>query len=226
VRIKVLPFVANFHGIGHPRRDLDPGEDKVWVDVDRFQQLLGVVESHVGTVPLAITFDDGNESDLSLAAPRLLARGIPATFFVLPGKIGVDGYLSGAQICALSEHRFRIGSHGMNHRDWRQADDEELRNETVKSRLMIQELIGKPVHAAAIPFGAYDSRSLRAVQAAGYNEVFSSDGRPRLSNAWPQPRFSVNRDTTADDLQREIRMGGSLLGRLETELRARAKALR
>src|SRR5436190_1693999 len=46
---------------------------------------------------VAITFDDGSETDLITAAPALRERGFNATFYVTTGFLGKAGYLSPTQ---------------------------------------------------------------------------------------------------------------------------------
>ena len=56
-----------FHGIGTPRRDLEPGEDAYWIDADRFLRIL----DEIATWPSArISFDDANASDVEIAPAR------------------------------------------------------------------------------------------------------------------------------------------------------------
>ena len=83
---------------------------------------------------LAITFDDGNMSDLAIAAPELEARGLKATFFVLTGRLGQVGSLGWADVGALQARGMQIGSHGIDHRDLTAINPMELRNEMVRSK--------------------------------------------------------------------------------------------
>src|SRR2546423_1743813 len=52
---------------------------------------------------VAITFDDGCETDLLAAAPILRDLGFTATFYVVAGWIGRDGYLNPNQLRELSQ---------------------------------------------------------------------------------------------------------------------------
>ena len=47
------------HGIGEPPRELEPGEDRTWVTVRQFEQVL---DAAAGRDDVRITFDDGNAS--------------------------------------------------------------------------------------------------------------------------------------------------------------------
>jgi peptidoglycan/xylan/chitin deacetylase (PgdA/CDA1 family) len=86
------------HGIGEPPRELDPGEDQTWVTVEQFEQ---VMDAAVGRDDVRITFDDGNSSDVEIALPRLVSRGLRAEFFVLAGLLGTPGRLTEADVRKL-----------------------------------------------------------------------------------------------------------------------------
>ena len=73
------------HGIGPAERELDPCEDDTWVSIEQFERVLDAV---VGRDDVRVTFDDGNASDVTIALPRLLDRGLTAEFFVLAGLLG------------------------------------------------------------------------------------------------------------------------------------------
>src|SRR5262245_41021375 len=51
---------------------------------------------------VALTFDDGCETDLLVAAPLLCERGFGATFYVVAGFVGKPGFLTGPQVRQLA----------------------------------------------------------------------------------------------------------------------------
>ena len=105
-----------FHGIGVPRRELEPGEEPFWISRDSFLRLL----DELRTWPRAVlSFDDSNESDLTIALPALLERGLRAEFFVLAARLGQPGSLSADNVRELRSQGMVIGSHGMAHQPWR-----------------------------------------------------------------------------------------------------------
>ena len=108
------------HGIGRPRRALDPGEDESWVTVEQFEQVLDAV---VGIANVRMTFDGGNASDVEIALPRLLERRLTAEFFVLAGCLGERGRVDRDGVHELVDAGMTIGSHGWSHSDWRRLDD-------------------------------------------------------------------------------------------------------
>ena len=50
-----------FHGIGVPRRPLEPGEERYWITADAFHTIMDAIAEIPG---IRISFDDGNASDL------------------------------------------------------------------------------------------------------------------------------------------------------------------
>jgi len=179
------------HGIGPTERPLEPDEDKTWVTVEQFEQVL---DAAVGRSDVRITFDDGNASDVRIALPRLVERGLKADFFVLAGLLGQPGRLDRSGLHDLMRAGMRIGSHGWAHRDWRRLTDEQAREEIVQANKVLTELIGEPVTEVAVPFGSYDRHVLRRLRRAGVRRVYTSDGGRATAGSWLQPRNSLHHD--------------------------------
>lgn len=181
-----------FHGIGTPCRALETDEAPYWVGVDRFEALLDAIT--IAPERYCITFDDGNLSDHAIALPRLRARGLRAQFFVLTGRIGQPGSLGPNEITELQAEGMEIGSHGVEHRDWRQLDAASLRAELKESKAVLESLCKHPITAAGIPFGSWDAHVLRALRRAGYKSAWTSDGGQMRPDAFLRPRRSVRGD--------------------------------
>lgn len=191
-----------FHGVGTPGRTLEPGEAPCWLPVEQFAEMLDEV---TGAPDVSITFDDGNQSDLTVAAPLLRERGLTATFFVLAGRIGTPGSLSASEIRELVAQGMSIGTHGYGHRPWRRLDAATSRQELVEARERIADAAGRPVVDAACPFGAYDRRSLRALEGQDYRTVYTVDGGFPKPGAWLQTRRSIHVDDDPGTVRRIVR---------------------
>jgi len=198
------------HGIGRTDRELEPGEDQTWVSVDQFERMLDAVTDRSD---VRITFDDGNASDVKVALPRLMERGMTAEFFLLAGMLGERGRVDHCGVRALMDAGMSIGSHGWAHRDWRQIDDAQAREELDDARRLLGELTGRPVSRVAIPFGSYDRRVLRRLRAAEVTRVFTSDGGRARPDAWLQPRTSLRHDLDAAWITRVLEPYPSLIRR-------------
>lgn len=199
-----------FHGIGTPQRELEPGEDRYWVPVDRFHEIL----DEVVTWPQArLSFDDGNLSDIEIGLPALVERNATATFFVIAGRLGQLGSVDADAVRVLQRHGMDIGSHGMWHRPWRRLSAEQAQQEFVTARDRIAEVAGATVDMAACPLGRYDRAVLSRLRGLGYRRVFTSDRRPARPDAWLQARYSIRAEDTASGL-RSMVFEQSVLGRV------------
>ena len=163
-----------FHGIGAPQRLLEPDEDRYWISKDLFIQVLDEVTDRSD---VAISFDDGNVSDIEVGLDGLVQHNRQATFFVLAGRLGQSGSLSGKDLEELQRHGMKIGSHGMDHVPWRFLGEDQSQAELVEARQLISQAAGEPVVEAALPLGQYDRTVLSHLKRLGYRRVFSSDRR-------------------------------------------------
>jgi peptidoglycan/xylan/chitin deacetylase (PgdA/CDA1 family) len=187
--------VVNFHGIGPPHEGVAEGELPYWLPVDQFSAIIDRVVAKRGAGhDIRITFDDGNLSDLEIAAPILQARGLQATFFVLTGRLNQTGYLTPDNVRALRDMGHEIGLHGHAHLDWRRLDAVDLRSEIGHARALLEAVVGQTVRNVGIPFGAYDRRVISHLRAEGFDAVHTSDGGPAHDESWLRPRTSLRQD--------------------------------
>jgi peptidoglycan/xylan/chitin deacetylase (PgdA/CDA1 family) len=179
------------HGIGRPLRALDPGEDERWVTVEQFERVLDAVAERPN---VHLTFDDGNSSDVEIALPRLLERGLVAEFFPLAGELGGRGRVDRDGIRELAAAGMTIGSHGWAHRDWRQLNGRHLKQELAEAPRLLADAVDRPVERVALPFGFYDRRVLEALRRAGVARAYTSGGGTAREGGWLQPRTSLPYD--------------------------------
>lgn len=128
---------------------------------------------------VGLTFDDGYADFVTDAMPVLQRYGFTATAFVLAGRLGGENawsrpgphksLLTADQVREISCAGIEIASHGLEHVSLLKVDDARLRDETVRSRAILQELLGHPIRGFAYPYGHSDQRVLAAVQTAGYD---------------------------------------------------------
>jgi peptidoglycan/xylan/chitin deacetylase (PgdA/CDA1 family) len=204
------PDVFNlcFHGIGVPRRELEPDESQFWVEVDQFDELLGAVSRYPF---IRITFDDGNASDVEHALPALLRHKLTATFFVVAGRLDEPGSLSSDDVRALAAAGMTIGSHGLAHRPWRSTNDHDLEAE-MSAASVIAGVTHTPIREAACPFGSYDRRVLGALRRHGFGRVYTVDEGHARSTAWLQSRYTIRRSDEPARLERLARPPRSEMG--------------
>lgn len=205
-----MGFHLLFHGVGKPRRELEPGEADLWISPSQLHETLDLIAN----TDVRVSVDDGNVSDLEVILPALKCRSLMATFFPIAGRIGEPGSLSASAIRELRDEGMPIGSHGMRHRPWRRLTADEEYEEFVVARERLMDVLQRPVNAAACPRGAYDRRSLRVLRRLGYSHVFTSDRGPSDPEAWIQARDSIRRWDDRDSVAAAVIRGPSAPTRL------------
>jgi peptidoglycan/xylan/chitin deacetylase (PgdA/CDA1 family) len=130
---------------GHPPSQNDPGYLRYVVREHEFREQMewlqsaglrgiSVSEALTGKTSggIVITFDDGCETDLSVAAPILRKLNFGATFYITVGFLGRPGYLAADQLRELRDAGFEIGCHSMTHPYLTDLDDLQLHREIVE----------------------------------------------------------------------------------------------
>lgn len=126
---------------------------------------------------VVITFDDGHESNLTIAAPLLAERGLSAYFFVTSGFINNrPGFMSSSQLKELSDMPgMIIGSHGVTHRFFADMNDSEALEELLNSRHQLEATTGLSCESMSFPGGRYNDKTLELLRSSGYVQWFGSD---------------------------------------------------
>ncbi|MEQ8901159.1 MAG: polysaccharide deacetylase family protein [Roseovarius sp.] len=215
----------NFHGIGQPGPGIPEDERPYWISTTAFETFLDIFTSYRDRRPIVITFDDGNLSDIEIAAPLLAKYRLDARFFVLTGRLEQPGYLSRGNVRDLRDMGFKIGSHGIDHVDWAQQDTLGLHYELLRSRMVLEELLGQPVTEAAIPFGRYRRRVLKGLHTYGYRAAWCSDGSATALEGFLRPRLSIRDDTLPEMIMRELDSGDRAWRRWKQKLSMTRKSL-
>jgi peptidoglycan/xylan/chitin deacetylase (PgdA/CDA1 family) len=169
---------------------------------------------------VAITFDDGCETDLIAAASILRDAGFNATFYVTAGFVDKPGYLSIAQLRALSASGFEIGCHSMTHAYLNDLTPKDLRREIVDARHKLEDAIGKQVEHFSCPGGRYDERTVALAKQAGYRSLATSRAYANQPSTDPfrLGRVAIMRETNQPDFEKictseslwKIRLGNSV----------------
>jgi len=148
-------------------------------------------------VNVVITFDDGYKSWASTAAPALREIGLPATFFVCSGFLGLSekeerdfiqtrlkkvqkttGALEKEGVMQLSSQGFTIGGHTINHVNLGKITGRaQLVREIGEDKRKLESLIGKELRFFSYPYGACHTPEVNVVEvvkAAGYEAAVTT----------------------------------------------------
>jgi peptidoglycan/xylan/chitin deacetylase (PgdA/CDA1 family) len=176
---------------------------------------------------VAITFDDGCETDLTAAAPLLKEFGFGATFYVIAGRTGLRGYLSNDQLRRLSELGFEIGCHSMTHSYLTDLSARQLRVEIVESKQRLEQVIGAEVRHFSCPGGRWSRRAAELCEEAGYDSMATSrvGANSGASDRFRLSRVAVMRDTAVEEFDRVCRAEGFRMKRARNVILNTAKTL-
>jgi peptidoglycan/xylan/chitin deacetylase (PgdA/CDA1 family) len=227
---------------GRPPCQDEPGYLRYVVDQNEFRRQLADLAAHGfrglsvtqaltetnGTGrSVAITFDDGCETDLLAAAPMLSEMGFGATFYVVAGFLGRRGYLSEDQVRELSSLGFEIGSHSVTHPYLPSLAPRELRTEVLESKDRLEQIIGAPVDHFSCPGGRWTPLVSEIARAGGYRSVATSriGVNSHRSDPFRLARVAVRRETDVATFSRLCRSEGLLAERARNSVLAAAKGL-
>ncbi len=174
---------------------------------------------------VAITFDDGCETDLLTAAPLLRELGFGATFYITLGFLGKPGYLSRAQLRELADFGCEIGSHSMTHPYLPDLAPEQLTREILDSRKELSEITGRSVDHFSCPGGRWNPRVVAAAMEAGYRSVATSQAvaNPAPTELATLGRLAIMRETGLESFSSLARGRGLWKIRLQDSARTTLK---
>ena len=180
-----------------------PQERKPYVSADLFIYHLEYLKRHYHLISLdeyvrirragepwpdrsvVLTFDDGFRNFLTVAAPLLIERGIPATAFIITGETQEKeisaierqweldddtSHLSWPEVQALAQEScIKFGSHTYSHPRLTQIPFEEAKRELKDSQRAIAEHLGYKSMALAFPYGETIEEISRLAASLGYD---------------------------------------------------------
>jgi peptidoglycan/xylan/chitin deacetylase (PgdA/CDA1 family) len=173
------PVILTYHSIseGNSPLKVSPSlfaEQMEWLKTNvRVVPLSQVVTALAGRRPLperaaVLTFDDGFRDFYFSAAPVLRRLRLPATVFLPSGYCGKsncwpsqpawvskEALLDWKQVAELIQDDFKIGAHGISHRDLTALSQEDAEQEILGSKNQIEEQIACQVEFFAYPYGRW-----------------------------------------------------------------------
>ena len=137
-----------------------------------------------GDVPLlSFVFDDGNETDYSVARGIFEAEGAVACSAIVTDRIDQPGFLRAGQILELQSAGWEILSHTVSHRRLNDLTEVQLEFELEQSKARLESL-GARVRNLVYPMNMNNER-VRAAARKYYRS--SRGGANRLNAGMPDP---------------------------------------
>lgn len=202
--------VLMYHGVGEPA---DPSEgERYTVTEQELADQIGLLDPAKVVAPtelrkklrergVLLTFDDGEESVLSKAAPVLHKAGMPAILFMTSGHLGKAKYLDPKGLRELATMGFTIGAHGATHRFLNTLSDGDLDDELAGAKKMLEDVLGTKVTDMSLPGGRGGPRVTERARAAGYETIYTSI--PGWNGAG-MSRFSIRRTAIRRGMSKEL----------------------
>ncbi len=162
---------------------------------------------------VVLTFDDGHESNYTLALPVLQEYGFKAEFFITTGWIGTPHYLIEEQILGLLRAGMGVGSHGVTHSFLTDLSSEKASFELSMSMKELQRITGHPIQSLSFPGGRMTKQvHIQALQ-TGFRYICSSEPYmcTKLSDNVAIPRFAINERITLQVFSSLLRDGEPFL---------------
>lgn len=135
---------------------------------------------------VVITFDDGFKSNYHNALPVLIQKKIPATMFIVTGRVGSSNdwmlsrgfshrkIVSWSQLRELDDSGICIGSHTQTHPNLTELSNGSVKEEVRISKQILEDALHKPVSYFAYPYGLYNQVIRDTVEEAGYRSACST----------------------------------------------------
>lgn len=135
---------------------------------------------------VVITFDDGFKNNHRDALPILLQYGFTCTIFVATDFVGKTctwgkdnsipdlPMLSWDEIREMRDVGIEFGSHTCSHAHLPRLSLEEMKTELVRSKLIMEAEIERPVRFFCHPYGEVNEETQQVARKAGYVAAFGS----------------------------------------------------
>lgn len=203
------------------------------VDLETAALLLRGEQASTGGPSVVLTFDDGTADWVDVVLPELVARRVPATFYVATDFVesrrpfpddGRPVTWSGLAEMA-STGLGTIGSHTHTHRVLAGASAATSVDEIERSVEMVEDRLGVECRHFAYPKAIAPSVAAEVVVRRRFATAVLAGNRPNVAGAADLHRLGRHALTTADDaaaFERKVRGGARLEGALRSMRDARS----
>ena len=197
--MKANGTVIAYHAVGSCPEAADP--ENLFMPAERFEEQMAFLATRHDVVPLeqivhgtagkdavAITFDDGFRSVLSIAAPIMRRHGFPGTVFVPSRWIGgrsTSWYgapgceteiMSADELREAERNGIEVASHGSAHLDFAAVSPAEAAADIDASIAELAQAVGRRPRYLAYPYGRYSAAAKQAASER-FEAAFSIDLR-------------------------------------------------
>ncbi len=124
---------------------------------------------------VVVTFDDGHFDNATVVLPILKKYNARATFYIIPGFINDQYFLSDSQMKEIIDsNRVEIGAHTVHHISLTGKLFPLIIYEATQSKKMLEQKYGITVTSFAYPNGDFDETAISVVKNAGFSTAVST----------------------------------------------------
>ena len=158
---------------------------------------------------VVITFDDGYVDNYTNAFPVLKKYHFPATIFLISDYVGTNpNLLTWDQVKEMSRYGISFGSHTRHHAYVPSLSKEQMKDEIVESKRVIEKHLGKSIYCFAYPMGGFNEQAKTIIALAGYKAALTTN---RGYDRWDVDPYELNR-IRVNNWDNEISLRGKLSG--------------
>lgn len=188
--------ILMYHYIAHPPEGADAVLTDLTVPPDLFDQHLdfllnagfttitmrqlwaGLSEgAELPEKPVILTFDDGYDNAYGDATPRLLARNMVGTFFIVRDFMGQPGYLSWGMAAEMKNVGMELGNHSSTHPNLTSLNYNGQYEEIEGCAAAMGDVLGERPAFFCYPLGRYNATTIQVLRDTGHlAAVTTSDG--------------------------------------------------
>ena len=220
-------MILCYHGV--TERPTRHGSDRAGLHIraDRFEVQLDYLRRHYHVISLAdflkarksdvplpdysvvLTFDDGYRNFLTSALPRLAARDLPVSVFLITGRIASENrshngwsesddetFLSWNEVKELQQHGVEFGSHTCSHWKLPEIARLEAERELRVSHQTLARQLSRAELPLAFPYGAYSEAVIEMTRELPYTCALTTDAGANTRMTDP---FLLRRNLIGDD---------------------------
>jgi peptidoglycan/xylan/chitin deacetylase (PgdA/CDA1 family) len=217
----------------------EPGYARYVISLDEFKAHMALIHEHglrgvsvsealtFSAPAVAITVDDGCETDLLAIAPVLKEFGYGGTFYLVTGWIGKPGFLSLPQLRELHDLGFEIGCHSMTHPYLSDLDAAGLQREIADAKTVLEQMLGSAIEHYSFPGGRGHVLAAQVAKEAGYKTVATSLPRANTpaTDLFALGRAAIKRGTQLKNFRQICRGRGLWAIEFSSSLRDSARRI-